>query len=192
MPSLVSRAISLGRSVPATSHFSKPVFLVFLSPSTWPRQTSYNESQLTPDCRIFEIGPEFALLGRIDANFGLKNVNAVVEVNHNLGGASFAFPPQGGSNTGGISSSSKREYLLILSHHPNRRPIRIYRAKLNTLNHRGVIQRQPKCWRDARCISPPHTSSKPRDKRTRWHSLRERISGFRRISRPSRVHRLRR
>jgi hypothetical protein len=75
-----------------------------------------------PDCRIFEIGPEFALLGRIDANFGLQNVNAVVEVNHDLGGASFAFPPQGGSNTGGIVSSSKREFLLSLSHHPQSPP----------------------------------------------------------------------
>jgi hypothetical protein len=49
-------------------------------------------------------------LGRIDANFGLKNVNAVVEVNHNLGGASFVFPPQGAASTAGIASSSKREF----------------------------------------------------------------------------------
>jgi hypothetical protein len=49
-------------------------------------------------------------LGSIDATFGLKNVNAAVEVNYDLGGASFTFPPQGGSNTDGISSSSKREF----------------------------------------------------------------------------------
>ena len=62
------------------------------------------------DHRIFEIGQDFTLLGRIDANFGLKNVNAAVEVNYDLGGASFAFPPQGASNTDGISTSSKREF----------------------------------------------------------------------------------
>jgi len=44
----------------------------------------------------------------MDANFGLKNVNAAVEVNYDLGGASFTFPPQDGANTGGIASSSKR------------------------------------------------------------------------------------
>jgi hypothetical protein len=49
-------------------------------------------------------------LGNIGANFGLQNVNAAVEVNYDLGGASFTFPPQGGSNTGGIASSSKREF----------------------------------------------------------------------------------
>jgi hypothetical protein len=50
-------------------------------------------------------------LGRIDANFGLQNVNAAIEVNYDLGGASFAFPPQnGGSNADGITSSSKREF----------------------------------------------------------------------------------
>ena len=59
--------------------------------------------------RILEIGPQFTLLGQIDANFGLQNVNAAVEVNYDLGGASFAFPPQAGSNTDGITSTSKRE-----------------------------------------------------------------------------------
>ncbi len=51
-------------------------------------------------------------MGRIDANFGLKNVNAGIEVNYGLSGASFIFPPpsQGGSNTNGISSTSKREF----------------------------------------------------------------------------------
>ena len=70
-----------------------------------------------PDDRILDVGPQFTLLGGIDANFGLQNVNAAVEVNYDLGGASFTFPPQAGSNTDGISSSSKRELLLLLSHH---------------------------------------------------------------------------
>jgi hypothetical protein len=61
-------------------------------------------------------------LGRIDATFGLKNVNAAVEVNYDLGGASFVFPPQDGSKTDGIASSSKREFLLLLSHHPHSLP----------------------------------------------------------------------
>jgi len=46
----------------------------------------------------------------MDATFGLKNVNAAVEVNYALGGASFVFPPQDGSKTDGIASSSKREF----------------------------------------------------------------------------------
>jgi hypothetical protein len=58
-------------------------------------------------------------LGRVDANFGLKNVNAAVEVNYDLGGASFVFPPQDGSKTDGIASSSKGEFLPLLSHHPH-------------------------------------------------------------------------
>lgn len=62
------------------------------------------------------------LLGWIDANFGLKNVNATVEVNYDLGGASFVFPPQDGSKTDGIVSSSKRESSLLLSHHPHSPP----------------------------------------------------------------------
>ncbi|KAF8502656.1 hypothetical protein F5888DRAFT_1110589 [Russula emetica] len=59
--------------------------------------------------KIFEIGPEFTLLGAVDANFGLQNVNASVDVNYDLSGASFSFPPgSSGSNTGGIASSSKQ------------------------------------------------------------------------------------
>ncbi|KAF8502657.1 hypothetical protein F5888DRAFT_1800191 [Russula emetica] len=59
--------------------------------------------------KILDIGPEFTLLGAIDANFGLQNVNASVDVNYDLSGASFSFPPgSSGSNTGGISSSSKQ------------------------------------------------------------------------------------
>ncbi|KAF8502608.1 hypothetical protein F5888DRAFT_1607712 [Russula emetica] len=57
---------------------------------------------------ILDIGPQFTLVGLIDANFGLANVNAAVEVNYDLGGASFTFPAQGGSNTNGITSSSKQ------------------------------------------------------------------------------------
>jgi hypothetical protein len=49
-------------------------------------------------------------LGSIDGNLGLKNVNAAVEVNYDLGGATFVFPPQGGSITSGITASSKREF----------------------------------------------------------------------------------
>lgn len=62
------------------------------------------------DGRILDVGPQFTLLGGVDANFGLKNVNAAVEVNYDLSGASFTFPPQAGSNTDGIASSSKREF----------------------------------------------------------------------------------
>ena len=39
-------------------------------------------------------------------------MNASVEVNYDLGGASFVFPPQDGSNADGITSSSKRESSL--------------------------------------------------------------------------------
>jgi hypothetical protein len=49
-------------------------------------------------------------MGSVDGNFGLKNVNAAVEVNYDLGGASFVFPPQAGSNTDSIAPSSKREF----------------------------------------------------------------------------------
>ncbi|KAF8496249.1 hypothetical protein F5888DRAFT_1946660 [Russula emetica] len=59
---------------------------------------------------ILEVGPEFTLLGRIDTNFGLTNVNATVEVNHDFGNSSFVFPPQNGSNsnTDHIASSSNQ------------------------------------------------------------------------------------
>jgi hypothetical protein len=65
-------------------------------------------------------------LGRIDANFGIQNVNASVEVNYDFGGSSFTFPPQGGPNTDDIAPSSKREFLLLLSHPPHSPPLHIY------------------------------------------------------------------
>jgi len=55
---------------------------------------------------ILKIGPQFALLGQIEADFGLQHANAVVGVDYDLSGASFIFPPQAGSSTNGITSSS--------------------------------------------------------------------------------------
>jgi hypothetical protein len=46
----------------------------------------------------------------MDANFGLQNINAGIEVNYDLSGASFVFPPQDGSQSNGISPSTKREF----------------------------------------------------------------------------------
>ncbi|KAF8472221.1 hypothetical protein DFH94DRAFT_192159 [Russula ochroleuca] len=51
---------------------------------------------------IFEIGPEFKLMGEIDAA-GHDNVSAVVDLNYDLSGVSFVFPPQAGSKAGGIT-----------------------------------------------------------------------------------------
>lgn len=68
-----------------------------------------------PDGRILDVGPEFALLGVVQGNFGLQHVNAAVGVNYALGGASFIFPPQSGSNTNGITSSSTRKFQFLLS-----------------------------------------------------------------------------
>ena len=61
---------------------------------------------LTTDSRILEFTPEFKLMGQIDANFGEDSVNAVVDLNYNLTGLSFIFPPQGSD---GITSDTKRE-----------------------------------------------------------------------------------
>jgi len=100
-------------------------------------------------------------LGSVDANFGLNNVNAAVEVNYDLSGTSFVFPPQGGSNTNGIASSSKREFyfyfLFLVITMPC--PTQINPTNLNTLNHRGDIQRRPERWRDAHCVGPSHPAS---------------------------------
>ncbi len=54
----------------------------------------------------------------MDATFGLNNIKAVVNVNYDLNGASFVFPPQEGSNADGIIPSAKRGsyiYLLFLT-----------------------------------------------------------------------------
>ncbi|KAF8502654.1 hypothetical protein F5888DRAFT_1607718 [Russula emetica] len=57
---------------------------------------------------ILDLGPEFKLSSRIDATFGLNNIKAVVDVNYDLSGASFVFPPQEGSNSDGITPSAKQ------------------------------------------------------------------------------------
>ena len=45
------------------------------------------------------------------ANFALQNVNTAIEVNYDLGGTSYAFPPaETLTNTDGITSSSRREF----------------------------------------------------------------------------------
>lgn len=73
-----------------------------------------NGRLLTINCSILEIGPEFKLLSQIEAKFGLNNINAVVDLNYNLSGTSFVFPPQAGSNVDGITPSAKRESRLCL------------------------------------------------------------------------------
>jgi hypothetical protein len=52
-------------------------------------------------------------MGQIDANFGQDSVNAVVDLNYNVTGLSFIFPPQG-SESDGFTSDAKREYCLHL------------------------------------------------------------------------------
>jgi hypothetical protein len=79
--------------------------------------THQRKRLLTTDCRILEIGPEFKLLSRIDAKFGLNNLNAVVGLNYDLSGVSFVFPPQAGSKLDGITLGrlgANRESCLYL------------------------------------------------------------------------------
>jgi hypothetical protein len=71
------------------------------------------ERLLTTDRSIFEIGPEFKLMGEIDAA-GHDNVSAVVDLNYDLSGVSFVFPPQAGSKAGGITPGANREFFLYL------------------------------------------------------------------------------
>jgi len=71
-------------------------------------ETFHDGQCLTLDRRVITIGPEFTLSGNVDADFGLKNVSAAVDVSYDLKGASFTFPPQAGSSTDGISSSNKQ------------------------------------------------------------------------------------
>ena len=52
-------------------------------------------------------------MGQIDANFGQDSVNAVVDLNYNLTGLSFIFPPQG-SESNGFTPDAKRESCLRL------------------------------------------------------------------------------
>jgi hypothetical protein len=73
-------------------------------------------SRVTTDHSILDIGPEFKLLSRIDAKFELNDIKAVVDVNYDLSGASFVFPPQEGSNSDGITPSAKREFCIHLHH----------------------------------------------------------------------------
>jgi hypothetical protein len=57
-------------------------------------------------------------MSHIDAKFELNNIKAVVDVNYDLSGASFVFPPREGSNSEGITPSAKREsciYLIFLT-----------------------------------------------------------------------------
>ena len=69
------------------------------------------ERLLTAHSSLLELSPEFKLMGQIDANFGQDSVNAVVDLNYNLTGLSFIFPPQG-SESDGFTSDAKRESCL--------------------------------------------------------------------------------
>ena len=78
---------------------------------------SLKERLLTTDRSIVDIGPQFKVTSQMNANFGIKNLNAAVGLNYNLSGVNFIFPPQGGSDGTGIAPSTKREsclYLLLL------------------------------------------------------------------------------
>ena len=77
-----------------------------------------NDKRLTTDRRnrsILDVGPEFKLLSRIDAKFELNDIKAVVDVDYDLSGASFVFPPQKGSHSEGITPSAKRESCTYLT-----------------------------------------------------------------------------
>ena len=75
---------------------------------------SLKERLLTTDRSIVDIGPQFKVTSQMDANFGIKNLNAAVGLNYNLSGVNFIFPPQGGSDGTGIAPSTKREFCLYL------------------------------------------------------------------------------
>lgn len=71
---------------------------------------------LTTGHSIIDVGPEFKVTSQIDANFGIKNINAAVGLNYNLSGVTFIFPPKGDSDGTGIAPGTKRESCLYLLH----------------------------------------------------------------------------
>ena len=77
-----------------------------------------NERLFAINRSILDIGPQFKLSGKMDANFELDNINAVVDLNYPLSGISFSFPPESGSQLSGITPSAKRESCLYFRHAP--------------------------------------------------------------------------
>ena len=110
------------------------------------------------DRRILDLGPEFKLLSRIDAKFGLNDINAVVDVNYDLSGAAFVFPPQEVSNSDGITPSAKREsciYLIFFT------IAKLHPTQSIQLNNRGYDHHQlidGYCF-DVRGDSPSHPAN---------------------------------
>jgi hypothetical protein len=97
-------------------------------------------------------------MSRIDATFGLNNIKAVVDVNYDLSGASFVFPPQEGSNSEGITPSAKREsciYVIVLT------VATLYPTQSIQLNNRGDDHHRPTGGHrfDVRGDSPSHPAN---------------------------------
>lgn len=65
---------------------------------------------------ILDIGPEFVVKGKVDADFTLSNVDATVSIAYDLSEVAATFPPQSGS-TGG--SFKKGTSALTISADPN-------------------------------------------------------------------------
>ncbi|KAH9975610.1 hypothetical protein BJV77DRAFT_1164270 [Russula vinacea] len=80
-----------------TGQISSPSFILF--------QTGFPGLSIP---EILDIGPQFKVTSQMDANFGIKNLNAAVGLNYNLSGVNFIFPPQGGSDGTGIAPSTKQ------------------------------------------------------------------------------------
>jgi hypothetical protein len=74
-------------------------------------------------------------MSRMDANFGLNNTKAAVDVSYDLSGASFVYP-QEGSNSEGITPSAKRESCIYLIFHTI---ATLHPAQSMQLDNRGQV-----------------------------------------------------
>src|SRR5712691_195203 len=68
---------------------------------------------------ILEIGPEFKVIGRIDASLKVSDIAASVNLKYDLSEVNFHFPPQANSKSGAFKRGTSRESPTCLSFGPH-------------------------------------------------------------------------
>jgi len=64
---------------------------------------------------ILEIGPEFKVIGRIDASLKVSDIEASVNLKYDLSGVNFDFPPKSNPQAGTFTRGTNREFPPCLS-----------------------------------------------------------------------------
>ena len=112
--SSASQPTSRAPSVQAPSHSFKSAFLVSVSQGKLTVSSRASHLQvLSQENRILSVGPEFILLGKVDADFALSNVGASVKIAYDLSEVETTFPPHSGSTGGSFNQGTSGAFPLL-------------------------------------------------------------------------------